>query len=296
MSARASVTSRPMDELATRPLQPNLGVEVMGVDLSKPQSDAMIESIRASWDKHLLLLFRDQNLTEEQQIAFSERLGALVLQTERDKRSTRNPAILRISNVGEDGKLDLSTQRFFAILTGLWHTDGSYKPVPSYGSILHCLQVPDRGGETCFANTIAAYEALSASVKGEIEHKHMVHSYEFTRLFAPGIKPLTEEQCSEVPPVSHPVVRTHPDGRRSIYISGNVGYYISGMPLEQGKTLHSKLIDWATRDEFVYCHKWRPGDVLMWINRGTMHRILPYDAQSPRVMQRTELAGSEIPV
>jgi alpha-ketoglutarate-dependent taurine dioxygenase len=284
------------DSFDTEPLHPAIGVEVRGIDLSKPLADEVFQQISGLWVHHQLLLFRDQSLTEEQQIAFSRRFGGLAVQTESDKRSSRNPAILRISNVDEKGKIDLGTQRFFAILTGLWHTDGSYKPVPSHGSILHCLEAADKGGETCFANMIAAYEALSQAMKSHIRGKHMVHSYEFTRQFAPGIEPLTEAQKAELPPATHPVVRTLPDGRRTLYISANVGYYIGGMPLEEGKALHAQLLAWATQPRFVYEHKWQAGDVLMWQNPGTMHRIRPYDPHTRRVMQRTEIVGYEIPV
>jgi alpha-ketoglutarate-dependent taurine dioxygenase len=284
------------DTLSTKPLHSAIGVEVIGIDLSRPLSDDAFRQVSDLWDRYQLLLFRDQSLTEEQQIAFSRRFGDLAVQTESDKRSSRNPEILRISNVDEKGSIDLDTQRFFAILTGLWHTDGSYKPLPSHGSILHCLEAADIGGETCFANMIAAYEALPMAMKDRLANKHMVHSYEFTRQFAPGIKPLTDAQKAELPPATHPVVRTLPDGRRTLYMTANVGYYIGGMPLEEGEALHAELLTWATQPRFVYEHKWRAGDLLMWQNPGTMHRIRPYDPQIRRVMQRTEIVGHEIPV
>jgi alpha-ketoglutarate-dependent taurine dioxygenase len=284
------------DAITSRPLHPALGVEVLGVDLSETLSADRFGAVSRLWDQHQLLLFRNQSLTEEQQIDFSRRFGTLAVQIESDKRSTRNPAILRISNVSESGKMDAESQRFFAILTGLWHTDGSYKPVPSHGSILHCLEAATAGGETCFANMIAAYEALPAETKSRLTGKHMVHSYEFTRQFAPGIKPLTEAQKAELPPVTHPVVRTLPDGRRTLYISANVGYYIGGMAIDEGKALHAELVNWATQPRFVYEHQWRVGDVLMWQNPGTMHCIRSYDPQTRRVMQRTEITGSQIPV
>src|SRR5580698_8062561 len=134
------------DAITSRPLHPALGVEVLGVDMSETLSADRFGAVSRLWDQHQLLLFRNQSLTEEQQIDFSRRFGTLAVQTESDKRSTRNPAILRISNVSESGKMDADSQRFFAILTGLWHTDGSYKPVPSHGSILHCLEAATVGG------------------------------------------------------------------------------------------------------------------------------------------------------
>ena len=161
--------------------------------------------------------------------------------------------------------------------------------------MLHALEVTPAGGETCFANAIAAYEALPEEVRRRLIGKSMVHSYEFTRQFEPGLPPLTAEERLAMPPAAHPVVRTHADGRKSLYISGNVAYYVCGMPLEEGKRLHAWLLDWVTQDRFVYAHRWSVGDVVLWDNRPTLHRVLPYDPSHRRVLQRTELKGAEIP-
>ena len=283
-----------------RALHPKIGVEVSGLDLAKPIDQPTVTRLKELWERHYVLLFRDQDLTEEQQIAFTRRFGDLAIYTDDDKRSSRNPEIVRIANVDEHGnKLDPNhyIHRYYSTRTALWHTDGSYKAIPSLGSTLHAIEVPDEGGETCFANTVAAYEALSPALKARIEGKHLVHCHEFTRLFAPGLPPMSEAQKRELPPVTHPVVRTHADGRKGLYISANVAYYIGGMPLEDGIKLHGELITWATQPEFVYTHKWRRGDFLMWDNRGTMHRVCAYDPiKYRRVMRRTELMGTEIPV
>lgn len=284
----------------TRPLHENMGVEILGLDLSQPLDPASVRAVKALWQHHQLLLFRGQRLTERQQVDFSRNFGDLAIFTENDKQSSRVPEILRISNVGEDGhrlKADDPIHRYYSLLTALWHTDGSYKTVPSLGSVLHAIEIPEEGGDTCFANMIAAYEALAPEMKSRIEGKHMVHNYDVTRLLAPGIPALTDAQKRDNPPVTHPVVRAHADGRKGLYLSANVAYCVGGMPRDEGEQLHRTLIAWATQPSFVYCHKWQVGDVLMWDNRGTMHKAGTYDAAKyRRIMQRTEMKGTEIPV
>ena len=258
----------------------------------------MAAEIKRLWDHHTVLLFRGQKLTEEQQMAFTANFGELAFGPEDQHKSKRNPAILRVANVDEaGGKLDPNhhVQRYFAILTQLWHTDGSYKTVPSYASCLHALEVPDEGGETCFAGMIAAYEQMPPDLRRAVDGQHMVHFYGFTRVLADNLPPLTLDDLKRLPPVTHPLVRTHADGRKSLYISDNVGYYIGGVPHEEGKRLHRELIEWATQPRFVYAHSWQVGDVVMWDNRTTMHSVRPYDHNKRRVLQRTELVGTEIP-
>ena len=284
--------------LHTRKLHPTIGLEISGIDLSKPLSAAQIDEIKDLWRQYLVLLFPNQSLTEAQQMAFTANFGEMDVTVEDDKKSTRNPEILRIGNVGESGeKLDPDHPivMYYNALTKPWHTDGSYRAVPSFASMLHALEVAPEGGETCFANAIAAYEALPGDVKARIAGKWMVHSYEFTRYYEARLPPLSSKERADFPPATHPLVRVHDDGRKSLYISGNVAYYVGGMALEEGKALHRYLIDWVTQPRFVYVHKWTVGDVVMWDNRPTLHRVMPYDPKYRRVLQRTELKGTEIP-
>jgi alpha-ketoglutarate-dependent taurine dioxygenase len=285
--------------LRTRRVHPAIGIEITGVDLAQPLDPATLSRIVALWQEHLVLVFPGQSLTEDQQIAFTRNFGELDITVEDDKKSSKNPEVLRIGNVGEGGqKLDPDhpIPLYFSALTTPWHTDGSYRAIPSFASMLHALEVTPQGGETCFANAIAAYEALPDEVKRRVEGKYMVHSYEFTRLFEERLPPLSAAERRDFPPAAHPVVRVHADGRKSLYISGNVAYYVGGLPLDEGKALHKYLLDWVTQPQFVYAHKWTVGDVVLWDNRPTLHRVLPYDPGHRRVLQRTELKGTEIPV
>ncbi len=277
---------------------PVIGAEVRGLDLRLPLEPATVEALKAVWAEHLVLVFPKQDLSEAEQVAFSRNFGELAVHQDKEKISTAVPEILRIANTDEDGNIlevDHELRRYFATLTALWHTDGSYKAVPSLGSILHGREVPPEGGETWFANMFAAYEALPDEVKETIEGRHMVHNHEFNRLICPGLTPTTDQQKRDLPAATHPLVRTHPDGRRSLYVSENVAFYVGGMGLEEGKAYHAKLMKLAIRDEHVYRHIWAKGDVLMWDNRATLHRVTDYDARRHRrVMQRTELLGTEI--
>ncbi|HLG88112.1 MAG TPA: TauD/TfdA family dioxygenase [Alphaproteobacteria bacterium] len=285
--------------IRARKLHPAIGAEVTGVDLSQDLDAATIGEIGALWSEHLVLVFPGQSLTEARQIAFTKNFGELDVTVEDDKKSSKNPEVLRIGNVDEQGRrlaADHPIPRYFSTLTSLWHTDGSYRAVPSHASMLHALEVTPEGGETCFANAIAAYEALPQDMKQRIAGKHMVHSYEFTRHLTPDLPPLSEEERSNFPPATHPLVRIHADGRKSLYVSGNVAYYVGGMPLEEGRKLHAWLLDWVTQPRFVYEHHWTVGDVVLWDNRPTLHRVLPYDPRHRRVLQRTEIKGTEIPV
>lgn len=290
--------ARSESAIETREVHPAIGLEVRGIDLSEPLTQAEIAAIKELWRRHLVLIFPNQSLTEDQQIAFTRNFGELDITIEDDKKSSKNPEVLRIANVDESGEklsTDHPIQRYFSALTALWHADGSYRAVPSYASMLHALEVTQEGGETCFANAIAAYEALPDDVKARIAGKHMVHAYEFTRIFENRLPPLSEAEKLSSPPTTHPVVRLHADGRKSLYVSGNVAYYVGGMPLDEGKALHKYLLDWVTQPRFVYAHKWTVGDVVLWDNRPTLHRVLPYDPSYRRVLQRTELKGTEIP-
>ena len=275
-----------------------LGAEVRGVDLSQPLDADTLAQINKVWAEHLVLVFPEQCLSEGQQIEFSRNFGELAVHPESEKTSSKAPEIFRVSNVDELGnRLDPNSEyhRFMTILTGVWHTDGSYKALPSRGSILHALEVPAEGGETWFCNMFAAFEALPDKVKKKIEGRHMVHAQDFTRVTCPGLTPLTTEQRASVPPVTHPLVRTHRDGRRSLYVNAAVAYFVGGMPLEEGKVFHTQLMELGTKPEFVYRHKWRVGDLVMWDNRGTMHRVTEYDAHCyRRAMQRTEIMGTEV--
>jgi alpha-ketoglutarate-dependent taurine dioxygenase len=281
-----------------KPLGTALGAEITDLDLAEPLDDALIAKLREALDTYGVLCFRDQRLTEAQQIRFSERWGPLEDFPEENKTIAAS-TVYNVANVSADGEHLPETDHrvIFQRVNALWHTDSSYRYVPAYASLLYGIEVmPDDavGGRTGFSNMVMAYEALPAHLKQKIEALHMVHSYEHGRRLFGALPPLSNFEKNAVPPVSQPLVRVHPDrnNRRSLFITANAGNEISGMPLEEGQALHRQLIEHVSRPEFCYFHKWKKGDLVVWDNRTTLHKAETYDmAKYRRVFRRTTLAG-----
>ena len=283
--------------LSLRKLHPAIGAEVRGVDLREEQSEATVEAIRQAWHDHLLLVFPGQAITDEQQIAFSRRFAEIELFPQKDNRAGVQPLILRVSNCDENGELlgaDHPTVVYLSLVEH-WHTDSGYRAIPSLGAILRGVEVVEQGGETHFANLIAAYAALPEATKRRIEHLKSRHSFEFSRSLR-DLPPMKPEEAASVPPAWHPLTRVHPDrgGQRSLYINWPYVDAIEGMAFDEARRFITELTDFASQPQFVYRHKWRKNDLLMWDNRVTMHQVTPYDAaRRKRIMHRTALKGTE---
>jgi alpha-ketoglutarate-dependent taurine dioxygenase len=294
--ATTDKTSTTPAGLRYRPVHPAVGAEVLDLDISKPMSAEQRADLEALWIRHSVVLMRGQSFDEAQMVRFAQQYGECDLSIEDEVAGREHPEIMMISNVGQDGEvipLDRNIKTY--TLPQAWHSDGSVRMVPSYASMLHALEIPDAGGETCFAGMFAAYEALPEGLRAKIEGRHAVHYLGFTRLRAPELGPITTEQMLKFPPASHPVVVTHADGRKSIYIGEN-SYYIAGYPLEEGIRLHAELLSFVTSPQFVYEHNWQVGDFLIWDNRSTIHMVRGYDRRKRRVLKRTELIGTAAPV
>lgn len=269
---------------AVDPLSPVLGASITGLDLREPLSEATQRAVYDAFVRYHVLCFRDQHLDQDQQIAFTQQFGTLERHISRN-RNGANPLVNIVSNLGPDGKPSgkLSSTR--------WHTDKSFRPLPSLATVLHALVMPPDGGETCFANTIAAYEALPEAEKAELDKLRVVHSWEISRARAGG--QATPEEIADAPPMSHPLVRTIPETGKKALFMGEHAAYIEGQPEDAGYARLQQLTAHAIEERFVYRHKWRLGDVLMWDNRCLLHRANPnFDAaRFPRVLQRTCLRG-----
>jgi len=197
-----------------------------------------------------------------------------------------------VSNLDQHNKVfaRADRRRLFAIGNRLWHSDSSFKVIPAKYSLLHAHSVPSKGGNTEFAYMPAAYDALDAETKSEIENLICVHSQIFSRQQI-GFTDFTEEERARFKPVRQSLVRRHPvTGRKSLYLSSHAGT-ILGWPLPEARLLLRDLVEHATQREFVYSHTWRVGDLVMWDNRQTMHRARPFPAHEPRDMRRTTLMG-----
>ena len=272
---------------------PLIGAEVRGVDLSRPLDDATCDAIHRAWLEHLLLVFPDQHITDAQQIAFARRFGELEVHPSKQHRSSSHPEIYRVSNVDESGNIlppEGEAWRYLNI-TWLWHSDSSFREVPSMGSILHGIEVPAEGGDTLFCNLYAVYEALPETTRRSIRHLRVVHSHDTVLTHGKGLAP--DGKYDDLQAVTHPLVRRHPvTGRASLFISPHTMAGIEGMDEAQGRALLGELIAFATQDRFVYRHKWRKDDVIMWDNRCTMHAVMPYEnTRVRRIMHRTTIVG-----
>ncbi|MGA0393899.1 MAG: TauD/TfdA dioxygenase family protein [Rhodospirillales bacterium] len=264
------------------------GAEILGVDLSQPFDDDLRDAIVRALVANHILVFRDQDLTSEQQMAMTERFGTLERHLLHDVKGHETPQVHVIANVDENNNPIKRTYGSFH-----WHTDKSYHEIPSFATFLHARELPPDGGQTEFANMHLAYETLDDATKKQIEGLKAIHSWEANRRNT-GSKPATPEEIKLRPPVVHPLVRTHPDnGSKALYIGIHTDC-IEGMDREEGIALLKRLYDHATERRFVYPHSWRLGDLVMWDNRSLLHRVLHnYDmSQHRRVMHRSVVIGT----
>lgn len=273
-----------------RRLSPAGGVEITGADLSRQLSPDVLEAILGAFRDHHILVFRDQDLSQGEQLAFTRQFGEIEEHVARHSAASRYGLVHTVTNVGDDGR---PTTALSQVGNYHWHTDKSYHAVPSLMTVLHARELPPAGGDTQFANMAMAFEALPEATKRRLSGLRAVHSWAASRRRA-GAPPPSEVEMQERPPVAHPLVRTHPEtGARTLYI-GNHASHILGMPEAEGEALLLELLAHATQPQFVYTHHWRDGDLVMWDNRVLLHRALAnYDmAAHRRVLHRTVVTGT----
>jgi len=282
--------------VTTRQIGPCFAAEVDGVDLTKPLSEEEIAAIHDGMNRHAVLVFHDQPLTDEQQLAYTRSLGEIehaIGTSLRAPDEYRLPTTFAdVSNLDKNNRVYArdDRRRLFAIGNRLWHSDSSFKVVPAKYSLLHARSIPSRGGNTEFADMRAAYDALDAETKVEVEDLICEHSQIFSRQQL-GFFDFTEEEKERFKPVRQRLVRTHPaTGRKSLYLASHAGGIV-GWPVPEARAFLRDLIEHATQRQFVYAHKWRVGDLVMWDNRQTMHRARPFPVEEPRDVRRTTLVG-----
>jgi alpha-ketoglutarate-dependent 2,4-dichlorophenoxyacetate dioxygenase len=279
-----------------RQIHPVFVGEVSEIDIAETLTPTEVAAIEAGMARYAVLVFPDQKITDEQQIAFSRNFGALEdarggnITRPEDKRLPTG--MNDVSNLGRDGAplpRD-SRQRLFNLGNMLWHSDSSFRPIPAKYSLLSARVVNPTGGNTEFADMRAAYDALDAATKAHIEDLVCEHSLMYSR-GSLGMLDYSEEERAMFRPVRQRLVRTHPvSGRKSLYLSSHAGGII-GMPMPEARILLRDLTEHATQPRFVYVHHWRPWDLVMWDNRQMMHRVRRYDESEPRDMRRTTVAG-----
>lgn len=259
---------------------PLIGSEIR-TDLDTLLDGHEAEAIRAILEQRGVVFFRGLQINDEQQVTIAQTLGSIV------------------QNEGEGGiykiSLDSNVNQRAEYLKGslFWHFDGSLQPYPNLATLLRAMTLSDSGGQTEFCNTYAAYEELPEADKEAIAGLRVVHSAERSQYY---VRPeMSYEEIAfwqKSPTKSCPMVWTHQSGRKSLLLGATADYVID-LPVEESRALLARLRDWATQPRYVYRHEWQLGDLLMWDNTGTMHRALPYAADSGRLMHRTVLAGEE---
>jgi len=265
-----------------RPLTALVGAEIFGVDLRTPLPAEDVAAIEGALLKHLVVFFRDQDITPEQQIAFARQFGEISIPPIVPKYGT-NPELVVLDQVSPKGEG-----------ADVWHSDNTFMAEPPMGSILKAVELPPVGGDTCFANMYAAYEALSAPIRDLVDGLTAVH--DLTRPLEKAIAAghstanLAELQ-KKWPPVEHPVARTHPQtGRKALYVNGNSTTRLVGLTERENETLLPFLIDHVRSPEFQCRFRWDTGSIAFWDNRSVQHYAVP-DYTERRVMHRVTLLG-----
>lgn len=265
--------------LNVRELTPRIGCEVQA-DPASLLSGAHAGEIRALLERRGVVVFREIGLDDAQQVAFTKTLGVLQPMGDWEVfKVTLDPGVHEMAKYLES--------------TFDWHIDATNQDVPPLASLLSARQLASKGGQTEFANTYAAFEALPEAERRAIDGLRVVHSLETAqRLLEPNPSETQLADWRRVPPKLHPLVWTHRSGRKSLVL-GATASHVEGMDFAEGRALLARLLAWATGPQFVYRHEWRVGDLVMWDNTGTMHRAIPYAADSGRQMHRTSLVGEE---
>lgn len=278
--------------LEVRPLHPHIGAEVTGIDLRRPQSEETKAELRALFARHSVLVFRDQRIDDAQQVAFSRIFGELEGTT--FSIANCDPYVYQLSNVDETGQVlqPNTRKRLFLEVNARWHTDSSFRAIPAKGSLLSGREVPVGEGDTAFCSMRVGWRTLPEEMKRRVEPLKGVHSYAYSiGLFNGGEVGVTPEELATIPPVAHPMVRTHPDtGEKNLYVSGHIER-VEGLPVAEGRALAEELVAWCARPDYVYVHAWQPFDAVLWDNRCALHRASAVPSARRRIMHRTTIAG-----
>jgi len=288
--------------LAIHPLHPGFVGEMSGLDLTRPLSRNEVAAVEAGMDRYAVLVFHDQALTDDQQMAFSRNFGELEAtlageMTRPDERRMVNE-LGDISNIDHRSRIRArdDAKRLYALGNRLWHTDASFRASGAIYSLLSARVVPPVGGDTEFADMRAAYDALDTATKHEIADLVCEHSIAFSRAEL-GFADFAEAHRAKIEPVRHRLVSTHPvTGRKSLYLASHIGGIV-GWPVPEARAFLRDLTEHATQPQFVHVHVWRVNDLVMWDNRTTMHRGRRYDDMTQvRDMRRTTIRGLGVDV
>ena len=289
--ASTRAADAPAQDFDIRRFDAPVGAEVVGLDISQPiNADDFRRIHRAHLDHHVLV-FRDQQITPQDHIDFSRRFGPLEIHVLHQFQLKNHPEILIVSNILENGEpIGLGDAGVY------WHSDISYKPRPSLGSLLHAQELPSEGGDTLFADQHLAWESLSPELQQRVlplkaEHSYLA-KYEDLRAKNPWRPKLSQSQIDQVAPAVQPVVRTHPEtGRKALFVSEHFTTGIVGLPKDESDALLAALFAHSVKPEFVYRHRWQPHDLVFWDNRSLMHLAAGTPDHLRRRLNRTTIVG-----
>jgi taurine dioxygenase len=292
MTAVATPDTAPPQHFEVRRFDAPVGAEIVGLDISKPINAADFARIHRAHLDHHVLVFRDQQITPEAHIAFSRRFGPLEIHVLHQFHLEGHPEILIVSNIKKENGEPLGLGDAGAY----WHSDISYKPHPSLGSLLHAQELPSQGGDTLFADQHLAWEGLSPRMQQRIlplkaEHSYLA-KYEELRAKNPWRPMLSQAQIDKVAPAVQPVVRTHPEtGRKALFVSEHFTTRIVGLPQDESDALLAELFAHSVKPEYVYRHRWAPHDLVFWDNRSLMHLAAGTPDALRRKLYRTTIQG-----
>lgn len=284
-------TIRRAQDFEILPLSDAIGAEIRGIDLSREIDSATFAAIEQAWRDHLVLLFRDQTLSEDDQVRFARRFGALQSRPRpanlrAETGEVRHPEIMLVSNIRKDGKLigslpDGEMQ---------FHSDMCYIEIPAKGTFLYAIEIPSQGGDTLFLNTYKAYDTLPADIKARIDKRRALNVFLYGSTSREGNKP----DFSIHPNHVHPVVRTHPETKRkALFINRLMTWSIEGMAEAESTALLNRLFDHMEQPQFIYAHKWRIGDLVLWDNRCSLHARTDFSDQERRLLRRVVIQGDK---
>ncbi|MGE6387506.1 TauD/TfdA dioxygenase family protein [Pseudomonas sp. NPDC078416] len=290
-ASHASSAQAPGQQFDVRPFAEKVGAEIVGLDLSRPLNDADFARVHQAHLDYHVVVFRDQHITPQQQIDFSRRFGVLQIHVLKQFLLANHPEILIVSNIVENGQpVGLGDAGKY------WHSDLSYKELPSLGSMLYAQELPSEGGDTLFADMHLAWDTLPEHLRTAVEGRTAVHSY--TSRYSHGHNAdnwrptLSAEQLAQVAVVSHPIVRTHPEnGRKALFVSEGFTTHIVGLPEDESQAILTELYAHSVRPEGVYRHKWQENDMVFWDNRSLIHLAGGTPDHLRRRLHRTTIQG-----
>lgn len=283
-----------MSALTITPRTTEIGAEIGGIDLAQPLSAVDFAALTDAFNEHRILVFRGQHLTTDQQVAFSEKFGRLEDFPDPKDQADGHKTVLRVTNIdratGNIKPVDDPGHKSFTLGTSSWHIDSSFRTLPSKASMLYAIEMPGEGGDTMFADTTLAYDALSDAEKAALDELVIVHDFEETRR-RHNLPPRPPEVRAATPPARQPLVAERATGRRALFI-GSHAAGIEGMSYEDARAKIDELEAFATQPQFTYRHTWEAGDMVMFDNICVMHQAMPYDLSgSRRLLHRTTVAG-----